>query len=375
LVSVLAQTNTPAVALFTAVPESGAGGMNQRRKYTDERSPVLAMQTAFPRLTARFVEPAATPDMEFAPERIFEEAAVPLFNIVASGWWETTFGPMSEDGATSCFAGHMGNTTLTWDGQISVASLFLEGRFLRMASEAAALAGYRPLRTARSMLSAALGPYVPPAFRDSRWRKDVALHSGAEARLKMMDRLRASGDMRCAVPRNGTEQRVAGLTGRRALVAETLAWARARHGIETRDPLDDTRLIDFCMSIPEDQFLRRGQTRWLARRLLRAAGVPAAITDNTRRGAWHPEPLSRIEKRRESLHLEVARLRESATAARLLDLDRLTQLVAGWPQTAADSRPGLPGFYVMLTRALHVGAFIRWAEAQSAHAVARPVRS
>src|SRR5207302_7605697 len=109
VVSVAGQTNTEAIPLFTAVPDSGAPPIHRARKYADERIPIAAIQAAFPRLAPHFIEPAATPDMEFAPERIFDEVAAPLFNIMASGWWETTFGPMREQGATSCLAGHMGN--------------------------------------------------------------------------------------------------------------------------------------------------------------------------------------------------------------------------------------------------------------------------
>gem|GEM_PF-2570643 len=127
--------------------------------------------------------------------------------------------------------------------------------------------------------------------------------------------------------------------------------------------MSDVRVVDFCQSIPEDQFLRRGQTRWLARRLLRRAGAPPQITENTLRGAWCPEWFARMDRRRPGFDLEIALLRKSPAAARLLDLDRLERLVAQWPQTPdglALLRPELDG---VLTRALHVGAFIRWAEA------------
>jgi asparagine synthase (glutamine-hydrolysing) len=366
-VSVLGQTDEPVIPVYTAVPDSRIPVTSRPGHYTSERSAVLALQKVFPRLSPQFIEPAARPDVEFAPETLFEVAAVPLASVVSNGWADMTFQHMREAGATSCFAGHAGNATLTWDGRPLLASLFREGRWVRMAAEAAALAGYRPVRTARSLLSAALAPYIPPAFRQNLWRKQVSLHPRAEAELNMAQRLRASGDRRYIVPRNGTEQRVEMLTVRRALAGEVLAWSRARHGIETRDPLDDVRVIEFCMSVPEEQFLRRGQTRWLARRLLRSAGVPTEITENTSRGAWCPEWFAHLEKRRPGFDLEIARLRESPTACRLLDLDRLSHLAANWPQNPADVALRRSELEAMFTRALHVGAFIRWAEARSAH--------
>jgi hypothetical protein len=49
-------------------------------------------------------------------------------------------------------------------------------------------------------------------------------------------------------------------------------------------------------------------------------------------------------------------------ASRLIDMDRLARIVDNWPsspETAHDRRWELD---VLLTRALHVGAFIQWAE-------------
>jgi asparagine synthase (glutamine-hydrolysing) len=368
MVSVLGQTNAPAVPVFTTVPYPGMPVVFRPGKYSSERTPVLAMQSAFPRLAPRFVEPSIETDIECAPEGVFEEAATPLVSVIPTGWVETTFRRMREEGATSCLAGHAGNSTLTWDGRPGLASLFREGRWLRMASEAAALACNRPVRTARSVLGASLGPLIPPALRQSRWRKNVSLHPRAEAELNMLERLRYSGDKRYAVPRNGTEQRIQMLTVNRAFGGEYHAWARARHGIEMRDPTDDVRVIDFCMSVPENQFLRHGETRWLARRLLRAAGVPAEITDNTRRGEWCPEWFARLERRRPAFETEIARLRESPTAARLIDLDRLAHLAANWPRTPDGVGMRKAELENMFPRALHVGAFIRWAESRRAGA-------
>jgi hypothetical protein len=72
-----------------------------------------------------------------------------------------------------------------------------------------------------------------------------------------------------------------------------------------------------------------------------------------------------MERRRPAFDSEIALLRKSPTAARLLDPDRLERLIARWPQTAEDAAPLRQELDGMLTRALHVGAFIRWAESGS----------
>jgi|GEM_PF-3152717 len=54
----------------------------------------------------------------------------------------------------------------------SLRTFFREGRWLCLAAEASALAGNNPLRTARSLLSTVIGPYIRPALNRYRWRRD-----------------------------------------------------------------------------------------------------------------------------------------------------------------------------------------------------------
>jgi asparagine synthase (glutamine-hydrolysing) len=119
------------------------------------------------------------------------------------------------------------------------------------------------------------------------------------------------------------------------------------------------------MAIPEDQFLRSGQRRWLSRRLLQEAGAPAIVAESTKRGAWCPEWFTHLNNRKPVLPAEIARLRASSLATRLIDIDRLANATANWPTDAGEAESRRLELDTMLTRALHVGAFIQWAEAKS----------
>ena len=52
----------------------------------------------------------------------------------------------------------------------------------------------------------------------------------------------------------------------------------AMHGIDVRDPYDDRRLVEWCFGVPESQFCRDGQGRWLMRRVMQGR-LPDAILD------------------------------------------------------------------------------------------------
>src|SRR5207237_10308740 len=93
-------------------------------------------------------------------------------------------------------------------------------------------------------------------------------------------------------------------------------------GLDHRDPMADRRLIEFCLSVPTDQFLRDGIQRSLARRAL-ADRVPQEVLHTKDRGLqaidWH-ESLTRSPAR---LADELERLAACGPAARARDIERL----------------------------------------------------
>ena len=51
------------------------------------------------------------------------------------------------------------------------------------------------------------------------------------------------------------------------------------NGIVLREPASYRPLFEFCASLPDDQYLRNGKSRWLARRLLKGK-VPDMVLEN-----------------------------------------------------------------------------------------------
>lgn len=363
-VSALGQSNGASLPIVTVVPEFDAPTFQRPSHYVSERQAVVALQKALPRLRPEFLEPDRRPDITFSPETIFEEVGVPIRNVVNAGWADVAHRRMREMGATSFLNGAKGNSTLTWIGTRMLGSLFRQGRWLRLVSEAAALGQQGPRRTAGQIWQHALRPCLPCWLREDDWQQRSCIHPDAIVRLDMVHRMRIRQTRSSISSTRG--MRAFGLVVNRAIASEFMGWVRIRHGLEPRDPLNDVRLIDFCLSIPEDQFLRKGQTRWLARRLLDAAGVPAEITRNKARGEWAPEWFTHLERRKTLLPVEIGRLRNSPIASRLIDVDRLARIVADWP-TSPDAAHGRRlELDVLLTRALQVGAFIQWAETKYA---------
>jgi asparagine synthase (glutamine-hydrolysing) len=83
--------------------------------------------------------------------------------------------------------------------------------------------------------------------------------------------------------------------------------------VDHRDPTADIRLLEFCLTIPTEQFLRDGIPRALARRAL-ADRLPKQVLEEPRRG------------------LQVADWHEDLTAVRDRIIDELDRLEACQPR-------------------------------------------
>ena len=135
------------------------------------------------------------------------------------------------------------------------------------------------------------------------------------------------------------------------------------HGIETRDPTSYRPLIEFCLGIPDEQYLRGGVTRRLARRMLKGH-VPDMVLNETRTGLQTADWHLRLGRQRGELIAEIDRLCEDESVSEMLDLDGLRQSLADWPQVPRG--PAISRLALALPRALATARFIRFVEGRNA---------
>ena len=132
-------------------------------------------------------------------------------------------------------------------------------------------------------------------------------------------------------------------------------------GIERRDPTSDRRVVEFCLAIPEDQFLRRGEMKLLYRRAFETV-LPAAEIVARKRGYQAADWHEGLTAARAQVAAELDRLERSAGARRALDLPRLRRLVEDWPTGNWHREDITQQYRLMLMRGIAAGMFIRAVE-------------
>jgi asparagine synthase (glutamine-hydrolysing) len=128
--------------------------------------------------------------------------------------------------------------------------------------------------------------------------------------------------------------------------------------VDYRDPTADMRLLEFCLAVPMEQFLRDGMPRALARRAL-ADRLPKRVLEATCFGVqvadWHED----FTAARDCIVDELDHLEACPAATTAIDLPRLRRLTESWPSGGWERAEVFVPYRYTLLRAIAVGHFLR----------------
>jgi asparagine synthase (glutamine-hydrolysing) len=319
---------------FTAVPETGFTREELPGRYFDE-TPYVRQIAEFNRnIVPHFIMQSEDP----SPEKIAEVVRMcSLFGGTLNAIWGIDmYDAVRSAGHNVMLGGDMGNNTMSYNGWGLFTELLLSGRWLKLVAEISSL-GYRWRRALRQRV---IAPLVPaPLFRRyKQWRHgqnppwyDYSLiHPEFAAATKVIDRAARENeafytpllrDTRLARIR---ELRIYGYS------ADWYATVRARFGIDYRTPAFHRPLVEFCFGIPEDQYLREGQDRWLIRRAMKGR-LPDIVLNQKRFGTQAADWYPRLTRQRNQIAKEVKRLAENPVVASILDMQRMNAILDSWP--------------------------------------------
>lgn len=355
---------------FTAVPSPTAVLPSLPNRCQDESPFVKAMGRRYRNLDTCFV---------VAPDGSFLKGIVPFFAVAETPgltfnrtWGEESARQARLRGIQTMLSGSAGNLTISWAGTSLMPQLLREGRWGRLWKEARAASRVRgDISVIRSLIWG-LRPAIPaPVWLALlRLRHPWDRHRNATGWLDLSPiGKELFFERRAAVCGSGYHS-VAGPELRYNSL-ERCDWAsevyrgyRALYGVDFRDPTDDLRVVEFCLSIPEEQFLRDGTDRWLVRRAL-SSRVPQEIIDNRRRGIQSADWQHRLISTRAEVLEELDLLERCAPAKYAVDLKGIRRIIMGLPENAAQSGPKNFKLGKKVSIGLIVARFLRWVDSGS----------
>jgi asparagine synthase (glutamine-hydrolysing) len=320
---------------FTAVPDSAFSKEEIRGRYFDETPYVRQIAKTNPNIVPHFIFPSKGSIVDQIAEEIRVQGT-PAGGMLNGLWVMDILAAARSAGHSVILTGEMGNHTMSYDGHGLFAELLRTGRWWRLFDEIKS-SGYRWRYLLRHWT---IAPFIPaPLFRRYKrwrrgghppWRDFSAIHPEFAARSGVVER--AAREYLPFDDPPSRNSRLARTNDFNCLVdtADWFAKVRAHFGIDMRAPTLDQRLVEFCIGIPLDQYLRKGCDRWLIRRAMKGR-LPDVVLSNTKRGVQAADWFPRLTRERNSIAAELKRLAQNSDVTSIVDLQRLTALVDHWP--------------------------------------------
>jgi asparagine synthase (glutamine-hydrolysing) len=343
------------------------------RRFGDEREHVKAFAAMHDRFDAEWID-AAGLSFDHKLDAIFLLAGAAPRNGMNLHWIHEVSRVAKARGCDVLLTGAMGNATFSFDGSGALPGWFARGEWPRLWRELRA--AERDTGFMRMVASRLVMPLLPQPIAQSilRWRHGEAvsildswcpLNPDYAREMRVEERAADMGFAPYFQPVASTRVWRSSIMGNASNESGDLQGAfDTIHGIPQRDPTAYRPLVEFCLGIPDDQYLRDGQSRWLARRMLKAR-VPDMVLNEKRRGRqavdWH----LRMGRERAALAAEVERLQGDPAIAHRLNLSGLASALADWPATTP-SGPLANRLELALSRGLTTARFIRYVEGSNA---------
>jgi len=366
------------LAAFTEVPRLGFDGPIVESRYADETPYVQAIAAMYDNLDLNLIRTDGQVYLDNL-DSFFEAAEVPFRNTSNRVYWEAIQKAAHEQGIHMLLTGGQGNLTVSWQGSGLLPGLLRGGRWLRALREARALAREG---ISRSTLRALIGQGVMPLFPNSLWltierirhRDDPILHAdvpwtGHSAvnpefahENRVVQRAKEKGyDFHLQPPADPRFIRQDVILNVGNLFDGLGFGYQALFGTMCLDPTTDQRLVEFCLGLPEDQYLKNGVHKRLIRRAM-AERLPEEVLWNKKRGLQAADWFERLNGNTPQIEAALDRIASSDLARQAIDLPRLRHLVARMPQAGNDPRTLMSDYRGALEAGLMTGSFIAWCE-------------
>lgn len=346
---------------FTFVPLPQFDGITSRHKFGDDRPWVEAFAALHPRLDPQFVDNAGAG---------FDDRAEAMFLACDAGYpgrasgsvYHGVYAAAQAAGCDRLLLGDAGNMTLSTTAPWAAREFARSGQWAAL------------WRLHRS----------DPVDQRPPWRRlpqDLAMMSLPTALTDRVRRLfgRPSGSDRFANPFLHKDCRGPGVSARAGIVDTTGDRSRENFiagqyrgcgsgneiahsfeqvfGIRARDIFAYRPLIEFCMGLPTDQFVRDGETRFLARRLARGR-LPEAQRVNRLYGGHNVDWHARLTPRLTELRAAAGQIAKLPELAALIDASALQAAFDTWPECTPTAQREADYYQFMLPAQLYMARYV-----------------
>jgi len=321
---------------YTSVPAYPVATLNPARFCTDEYAHAAAVaqqigNTLLHRIDSKDLSPMS------GMRTVVDILLHPLFAVSNAHWLVKVYQAMQQDGIKLVLSGQNGNATISWHGSDVklIRELAAAGRMMSVAREVAAMQKSYGWNTVNAIRRLVIAPFVPEPIlvwrrrmldRSDSWMTENPLNAAFMGEIRLRERLHEGQAYRFS--RNSPSLRKFMLPIGISSGGGVGAALAAHFGLQLSDPSSDRRLIEFCLGIPEEEYVHAGEHRLLIRQAMRDR-LPREVLDSKQYGLQSADLLARLKASSQEVERELYLAEKSELSRYCLDLDKIRQSFEG----------------------------------------------
>lgn len=355
---------------YTGVPEEGWDGRTAPKRFGDETAHVEALAAMHPRIVPNFVD-AAGLSFDHKLDAMFLMAGAAPRNAMNLHWLHEIGARSKAAGCDVLLNGGLGNMTFSFNGAGAFPTWIRRGKWGTALKEV-----WAKRRSHATLAHAFVANVVRPLLPRPLALGLERLRHGAQANMfetwcplnpdwaaerRLAERAMDMGHDPSYLAMSSTQSVRRAMIGDAGGEAGDIVQAMDLiAGIPSRDPTAYRPLLEFCFNIPDEQYIRNGETRWLARRMLKGM-IPEMVRTEQRRGLQAADWHLRLTRQRNDLRAELDVLADDPKMAEMLNISRLRKTLDEWPdETPLKTNDPASYSHLALARGLTTARFIRY---------------
>lgn len=367
------QTGGNKLATFTWVPDANWTEPPNSRTIGNERPYVEAIHSAYPNMEGHFIDSGGMP-VDYRQNEMFSACDAP-YDGMNMCLMIRSLEACAEKNIKVLLDGQFGDFTLSYNGSGLLRFLWSEGQVVELLKEInfRAASPIDFVRLAYKRLASPVfsnwrrrnGPYSANKLSVHRnWLHYSTINRRFASKMQLNKRASEFGydTYWGSNDRTAREKWLWFTTHYVAAELGSAAHGReALFGLEVRDPFSNRRLIEWSQGVPDTQFKRRGNTRWLIRRVM-ADKLPSKILLERRTGLQSADSHNRLGRDLDNLSHDLDRWSHDDYLSDCLNIDKIKSLLALAREHRHSGNISEETKFIprQLTTAMGTGKFIRW---------------
>ncbi|MCP5047736.1 MAG: asparagine synthetase B [bacterium] len=359
---------------FASVPLYDTEGCVGRRRFGDETPYIKATAEHAGNIDVHFIRAEHVSPLK-GIQRSLSLHDEPWKAAANSYWIIALLEEARNRGMGTLLTGQGGNGTVSWKGSGYLGRLAWHLHWKTLLKELRAWGNIHGKTVWRAFLRQVVRPFVlaPVKQRIKRfsnggpdpWRDYSAINPDFALRLGLREKMYRSGfDPAFGIKADTREMRFRVIKPGRCISGCLWGELGAGFAMEVRDPTVDKRVMEFCLAIPDNQYLRDGRDRFLMRRSMETI-LPDNVRLNTLKGTQAADIEARVNAGLDELKSTLRRVEKSPAAREYLDIKMLNHILAMLEKKIGGIH--LKEVKTILLRGLMTGMFLQGVDEHSPH--------